>query len=84
MASHLPPEYFGIKKSSWWTQPSTRPDQQTDKTSAFIEVLTLTDDQLISAFDFQHLAATYPLKSYGSSKGGLCLTLPLYFGLAFV
>ena len=25
------------------------PDQQTDKTSAFREVLTLTDDQLISA-----------------------------------
>jgi len=40
------------------------PDQQTDKTPAFIEVLTLTDDQLISTL-------TYPFNSCENSKGSL-------------
>ena len=38
------------------------------KTSAFIDMLTLADDQL-NAFDHQHLAATNFLNSGGSSKG---------------
>ena len=47
-------------------------EQQTDKTSAFIELLTLTDDQLLNqSTDQQHLAASYPLNSYGSGKGGI-------------
>lgn len=36
--------------------------------SPFIEVLTLVNDHLISAFDLQHLAETYPLNSKESSK----------------
>ena len=39
-------------------------EQQTDKTSAFIELLTLTDDQLISA-----LISSCYLPSYGSCTG---------------
>ena len=34
------------------------PDQQTDKPSAFIEVLTLADD-------YQHLDVSHPPNSYG-------------------
>ena len=43
------------------------PDQQTGKPSIFIEVLTLTDDQLIKCIWLT--AATYPLNSYGRIKG---------------
>lgn len=41
------------------------PGQQTAKTSAFIMLLTLADDQV------QQLAGTNPLDFYGSSKGVL-------------
>jgi len=43
-------------------------EQQTDTTVAFIELLTLTDDQLISAFDQQHLVSPHTPNSYGISK----------------
>ena len=46
-------------------------EQQTDRTSAFIELLTLTDDQLIMCIDQQLLAATYLLNSCGRSKDWL-------------
>lgn len=39
----------------------------------FIGMLTCTDDQL-SAFDYQHLDATYTPNFYGSSKGVISLS----------
>jgi len=47
------------------------PEQRTDRDSAFIEVLTLADDQLIKYFDWYYHANTYPLISHGSSKNAL-------------
>ena len=38
--------------------PTNAPEQKTDKTSAFIEVLTLTDDQIIKC---SYLARTWLL-----------------------
>jgi len=49
------------------------PDEQTAKTSAFIEVLTLTDDQLIKYIWLAAPAATNPLVTYGNHKDELKL-----------
>jgi len=44
------------------------PDQQTDKTWAFIEELTPADDQFIKCIWLAALAATYHLSFYGNGK----------------
>ncbi len=51
-------------------------EQRTTKTSAFIEVLTLSDDQLIKG-----LTATYSINSYVNSKCVLTLS-HIFFILA--
>lgn len=53
-----------------WYSLSTHlnaPDQKIAKTSAFIEVLTLANDELIKCIWFS--STWLPLRSYGSSKG---------------
>ena len=49
------------------------PDQQTAKSLAFIEVITLADNQLLEVFN-----------SYGSSNGVLTYTWLIHFGFIFV
>lgn len=48
---------------------NTHLDHQIAQTSALIEVFTLTVIFKSSVFDYQHLPATIPHNSYGSSKG---------------
>lgn len=52
-------------------------DQQTAKMSAFIKVITLGGDQL-SSFDYQYLAATYPLSAKSRTPTAIIWD---YFGL---
>lgn len=58
-------------------------DQQTAKMSAFIKVITLGGDQL-SSFDYQYLAATYPLSAKAEPHDTVLKTTAIiwdYFGL---
>lgn len=59
---------------------------QTAKTSAFIEVVTLANNQLIKHIWFTARAPTYLLDFYGNSKDvfSFSQTLFLHFDLVFV